>query len=415
MTHDQYSILHMSSHTICTLRTIFHPTCATMRRLLLSQSQVSVVVSSSIVVLFTFLLFLSGYIIQQRTVSGLQQAIRPRIPKAPTALHVQQPGQDATPELQSGSRLFNGKARIASPHDEGSGNVNWKRLAHVQLARTHHDVCNCIMVLAELHKQRSPARRLLLFPREWALEKEGKKGDISDPFLGSSRRLLRMAARRYGVELRPMSAVVLGEEEFEGRGNVYSLASAFGMLEFDRVMSVETPGLLFDATQLDAILAFTDQTPFAMLEEDAEGHDGVKATDLLLLQPSSTTYDETITSLAAIPHFNDTLLPSRFHHPLLLSISSPHTEPETLIRSIGTLHTATDPFNQTAYLNQLAYLRFSDPKLPGPEYDVPWSQKVAARPRNKDADWMWTKMYGLFAQRRMEVCGLDLETWRGGD
>ena len=59
-----------------------------------------------------------------------------------------------------------------------------------------------------------------------------------------------------------------------------------------------------------------------------------------------------------------------------------------------------------------AYIRFSDPRLPGPEYDVPWADKVAARPKNKDADWTWTKLYGEFAQMRMEICGLDLESWR---
>ena len=109
------------------------------------------------------------------------------------------------------------------------------------------------------------------------------------------------------------------------------------------------------------------------------------------------------------PTFNDTLLPTAFTDPLLLASSFEDT---ALIRSIGTLHDAQPGFNATAYLENVAYIRFSDPKLPGPEYDVPWAKKRDARPKNKDADWTWTKMYGEFAQKRMDICGLDLETWR---
>ncbi|KAK1059455.1 hypothetical protein LTR12_010499 [Friedmanniomyces endolithicus] len=407
-----------------------------MKRILLSQSQVSVVASSTVVLIFTFLLFFSGYIIQQRTVTGLQAAIRPRIPKPPTPiLQLQQQAEDEEnghTELQSSSRLFNNKARIAytrlSALEDTRTNINWQRLAHVQLARNHHDVCNSIMVLAELYRLKSPARRVLMFPQEWAVEKEGKgmRGDFSDPFLASSRRLLRMAARRYGVELRPVGSVVNGTEEGEEeggerRGGVYSLASAYALTEFDRVLSIETPGLLLDATPLDAVLAFTDVAPFAMLQDSTQG-DGVHSADLLLLQPSAEVHNNlvaristTTTTAESRPQFqffNDSALPLLFPTPLLLAST---TDTQTLIRSIGTLHSPThhtsSPFNATAFLSNVAYIRFSDPKLPGPEYDVPWSQKVAARPRNKDADWTWTKLYGQFAQKRMEICGLDLEAW----
>ena len=101
-----------------------------------------------------------------------------------------------------------------------------------------------------------------------------------------------------------------------------------------------------------------------------------------------------------------------FSEPLLLDSSS---ENSALIRSVGSLHdadqdTAAAEFNATAFLDA-SYIRFSDPKLPGPEYDVPFAEKVAARPKNKDADWTWTKLYGQFAQQRQQICGLELERW----
>lgn len=291
--------------------------------------------------------------------------------------------------------------------DAGAG-VNWKRLAHIQLARTHHDVCNSIMIFGELHRMKSPARKVLLFPKIWAAEKQIGKGVMSDPFVDASRRLLRMAARRYGVELRPVDPIAESVED--GVLSTYSLISAYGLTDFDRVLSIETPGLLLDASPLDAVLAFTEKTPFAMLQDTAAGG-GVHSQDLLLLQPSKKEQIELLERTSTIPSFNDTLLASAFSDPLLLASSSEDSD-STLIRSIGILHDAQPGFNATAYLENVAYLRFSDPKLPGPEYDVPWAKKRDARPKNKDADWTWTKMYGEFAQKRMDICGLDLETWR---
>ena len=291
--------------------------------------------------------------------------------------------------------------------EDASAGVNWKRLAHVQLARTHHDVCNSIMVFGELHRLKSPARKVLLFPKPWAAEKEASKGSMTDPFMDSSRRLMRMAARRYGVELRPVDPIT--ESTSDGVPSTYSLISAYALTDFDRILAIETPGLLLDASPLDAVLAFTEKTPFAMLE-DSTANDGVHSQDLLLLQPSAKEHTTLLSQISTLPTtFNDTLLHTAFPDPLLLSSSSEDT---ALIRSIGLLHDAQAGFNATAYLDNVAYIRFSDPKLPGPEYDVQWAKKRAARPKNKDADWTWTKLYGEFAQKRMDICGLDLESWR---
>jgi len=264
------------------------------------------------------------------------------------------------------------------------------------------------MILAELQKLKSPARRILLFPQAWAVEKKTKKGEIGDPFLDSSRRLMRLAARRYGVELRPISPVIRGGED--GQGDVYSLASAYALADLDRALVLETPGLIVDASPLYAMLAFTEDAPFALLE-DTVGGDGVENHDLIMLQPNLEVHGELKNEIATLEAFNDTNLAAFFPDHLLLSPTSSSTS-TNLIRSIGTLHTTLSDFNASAFVHDTSYIRFADPKLPGPEYDVPWSMKVDARPENKDADWTWTKLYGQFAKERKAVCGLDLETWR---
>ncbi|WPH02990.1 glucose n-acetyltransferase 1 [Acrodontium crateriforme] len=381
-----------------------------MKRLLLTQSQVSVALSSVIVFAFTLALFLSGYVLQQRTVTGLQNTLKPRIPKAPSSLSV--PVAEDTVKLQH-SRFFQGNGKVAYARKAEALNVgasvDWKRLAHVQIARNHHDVCNAVMVLAELHKQKSPARRILLFPISWAGSKINTgKGEVSDPFMDSTLRLMRLAARRYGVELHPIAPITkrttrLGEEE-----DVFSLASAFALNALDRVLFIEAPGMLLDAAPLDSVLAFTEKVPFATLQDNDESSE-LHPEDLMLFQPSGTMHTELVSRLLEIPAYNDTLLSTVFDRPLLLA--SDGSSNSALVRSIGSLHAVEDSFNKTEFLSNLAYLRFSDPKLPGPEYDVPWAQRLAARPKNNDADWTWTKMRGEFGLKRMEICGLDLETW----
>jgi hypothetical protein len=128
-----------------------------------------------------------------------------------------------------------------------------------------------------------------------------------------------------------------------------------------------------------------------MLQDTAAG-DGVHSEDLFLLQPSKKEHADLSERIAIVPSFNDSLLSTAFSEPLLLASSN---EDNAFIRSIGLLHDAQAGFNATAYLDNVAYIRFSE-----------------ARPKNKDADWTWTKLYGEFAQKRMDICGLDLEGWR---
>jgi hypothetical protein len=56
---------------------------------------------------------------------------------------------------------------------------------------------------------KSPARKILLFPRIWlrTSEEDGYDGEMT-----TTRRLLKTAARRYGVSLYPMETIVDGAD-----------------------------------------------------------------------------------------------------------------------------------------------------------------------------------------------------------
>lgn len=274
------------------------------------------------------------------------------------------------------------------------------------------------MLFATLHDLRSPARRILLFPQAWATDLAPIKGQTSDPYTMSTRRLLKLAARRYRVELRPVTPLIDGADEDKSAS--YNLASIYALSDLERAMVLQVPGMLLDTEAMDQLLAYAPPSPLSLLS--ANEALGLKGGEVVLLQPGKDSYS----ALRASDFVNSTasssdveLLRHVLPEPSLLD---PEINTEThaqLLRSVGTLHNVHADFDSTTaseWLSSAAYIRFSDPKLPrGPEWDVPWADRIKARPKNKDADWMWTKLYGQFAQERMAVCGLDLEAWRDWD
>jgi hypothetical protein len=190
----------------------------------------------------TFFLFLAGYTIQQRSIADLQAQLKPRIPIAPLSRSAQTPLSGP----QHPSRLFDPEQNaIISEHTatQEQPQLDWQKLAHVQLVTKHHDVCNTIMFFGDLARLKSPARRILLFPQAWAMEKQAAKHDLIDPYMDITRRLLRRAARRYNVELRPI-ATPAGQEDA-------SLAHLWALTDLERVMMLQAPGLVQDAETLD--------------------------------------------------------------------------------------------------------------------------------------------------------------------
>lgn len=292
------------------------------------------------------------------------------------------------------------------------------------------EVCGAVMLFAELAKEKSPAARVLMFPRTWTTDKSEK----ADPLLGRTRRLMRLAARRWNVSLRPMEPIAAGLVEGQGQQKVdeglpssYSLASLWELNEFERVLYLKGPGILVDSEGLDALLAFSDmgERPVAALAD--EKVNTVLSTAMMLVNPSIATYHQLKQRRAAKPGPDATLLREAFpgteslFSPLSMPYFStnvhsttpylrripPAPAPETIDETLD------DPlaFNATAYLLSTSYIQLSDPELPGPEYDIPLREKERWRPANLEARRVWERMYDVYRGRRIEVCGLDLEAW----
>lgn len=147
------------------------------------------------VFLFTSLLFLSGYVLQQQTVQSIQAAIKP-IPPTST------PSADAT---QISANSFETPPRhqhlnkfLVSNRPKGG----WAKVAYAQLVRNHVHVCNTVMLFAELERQGSLARRVILYPQVWHFPEANP--ETSRAHIETSLRLLRTAESIYKAELQPV-------------------------------------------------------------------------------------------------------------------------------------------------------------------------------------------------------------------
>ncbi|KAF2875154.1 hypothetical protein BDV95DRAFT_603920 [Massariosphaeria phaeospora] len=372
-----------------------------MGRLLLTSGQVSVVLSASIVFLFTFALFLSGYVLQQRTVHSLQAAIKPRLPKPlPVAKPIQPPTLDV-----KWARPMGGRPAVDESIDQmiAGQTLDWSRLGYGQVVREHVELCSAVMLLADLHKMKSPAKKLLLFPKSWLKE---TTEDEWDPQMTTARRLLRTAVRRYGVTLIPLETIV--DEVDESLPSSYSLASLYSLTNYERIIYLQGPGVLLDASALDSLLAFSKSEPMAAFPATPERKD--LSTSLFLIHPSMDTFRELKELRASRPMSDLDLFRKTFTPPESL-ISEWSLTMGNVVYKSQNLRNAIDGFNATVFQQATTYVQLSDPELPGPEYEVPYYERVALHPRNDEAREAWKNLYEGFRQRRMEVCGLDLETW----
>lgn len=257
--------------------------------------------------------------------------------------------------------------------------------------------------MRELVEGQSMAQRILLYPRSW--DEKPTDGTKTDPHIATSRRLLRKAAKEYKVMLQPIDAIPqsnnsapLTEEE------KYPLTNLLTLLHYNRILLLQSPGLILDSTPLDLLFTLPMETP--MLGLSASQEDKLHPS-LLLLQPSRDTYAETISSLPEGAYLDSEFL----QRVTLESAPIDPKHPICLLAETGLLGAERgEELNATEWLDSTAYVRLKDDGLPGPEYDIPSEDFVRAMPRGEQASRVWERVYERFRDARMEICGLDLET-----
>ena len=189
----------------------------------------------------------------------------------------------------------------------------------------------------------------------------------------------------------------------------YSLASLYSLVDYERLIYLQGPGVLLDASSLDSLLAFSKSEPMAAYPATAERKD--MSTSLLMIHPSQGSFQQLKQLRTSKPMTDLNLFRQTFRAPESL-MSEWSLSMGNVVYESRDLRKAGDDFNATACEQATTFVRLSDPELPGPEYDVPFSDRVKLRPENEQAQEAWSKLYERFRQQRMEVCGLDLEYYR---
>jgi len=376
--------------------------------MLLTSSQISIAISSSVgtyhpptippqtnpppVFTFTTLLFLSGYILQQQTVHSLQAAIRPPTPPpVPTtnptlAKHFGQPPG------------FYDKF-LTSNRPKGG----WAKAAYVQLVRQHHEVCGAVMGMRELARGESMAQRIVMYPAEWDAETQKGDGRVQ-----TSRRLLRQAARESKVMLQPIQQTQ--QQETDGarqrltEEERFPLLNVLSLMHYNRVLVLQQPGLILDPTPLDLLFTLPMEKRMLGLSDP---QDKDRQPILLLLEPSKVTYQDVAAMLPEGAYPDTEFLQKA---PVEHAPEDPENRVHLLAKtSLLESEDASATLNATDFLDMTAYVHFDDAGLPGPEFDIPRRDFLGAMPAEAEARRAWEAVYERFRDRRMDVCGLDLE------
>ncbi|KAL8810946.1 MAG: hypothetical protein Q9223_001963 [Gallowayella weberi] len=343
-------------------------------------------ISSSVVFIFTFLLFLSGYVLQQQTVRSLQAAIKPppvvvQPPPSPVlAKHFGTP---------PGHSFFD--KYLASNRPKGG----WAKVAYVQLVREHLHVCNALMLFAVLEEQESLAQRVIVYPKEWDVKPSDQK--VLDPQVETSWRLLRNAAKRYRVMLQPVEPMLKTEA-----ASTFPLAGLLSLTAYNRVIYLPPSGLVLDTSGLDHL--FTLPMESDVLGISAGSEDEAILPPVVLLKPSKEAFQTALELLTPSKTYDEDDFLSRI--PLVPDMPEDQIHVVTMTSS---LKSEGDDFNATKFLDSTSYVHISDPKMLGPEYDASQESVASARPRGLQPKKAWQEVYERYREGRMDVCGLDLE------
>jgi hypothetical protein len=168
-------------------------------------------------------------------------------------------------------------------------------------------------------------------------------------------------------------------------------------------MSFPPPGLILNAAPLDSIIAFSE--PSTISSYPLLNSTDPLLSSLILIKPSKQTFESLKQIHSSTSMADKDLLPSFFpsKSPLLVE-----DEDTRLYTTTGTLKNKEN-FDAAVFIAETAFVMFRDDELPGPEYDVPYTDIVNMRPKDEAQGFLWEKMYSTYKDRRYGVCGLDLE------
>ncbi|KAL4872448.1 hypothetical protein BDV12DRAFT_162218 [Aspergillus spectabilis] len=212
---------------------------------LLTHSTVSVIVSTGVVSIFTFLLFLSGYALQQQSVRTIQHAIRP--PESPKSHSIyKRSSQDPLSDIHIKTPLEDEPLQVqidTSLKIEGN-------YAYLQLLSdpSPSNICSAILFFKHLSTNSSAIQdRLFMYPSDWDTMDLSKSVSIALS-------LLRAASLKYDIWLLPIDMTAATSAGYTTTDTKLLRLGQIQFMQYDGVLFLQTPGLLLDSAKLDSML-----------------------------------------------------------------------------------------------------------------------------------------------------------------
>ncbi|KAL3433795.1 hypothetical protein BDV09DRAFT_171290 [Aspergillus tetrazonus] len=207
---------------------------------LLTHSTVSVILSTGVVSIFTFLLFLSGYALQQQSVRTIQHVIRP--PEHPK---VYKRSQDPQSDFGIGAELEETPQVQTKITPGAEGNY-----AYLQLLSDPDpsNICSAILFFKQLSTNESAIHdRLFMYPSYWDTMTLSKPVSVALS-------LLRAASLKYDIWLLPIDMSAATSAGYMATDTKLLRLGQIQFMQYDGVLYLQTPGLLLDSAKLDSML-----------------------------------------------------------------------------------------------------------------------------------------------------------------
>ena len=265
-----------------------------------------------------------------------------------------------------------------------------EKAAYVQVLQHHDDICENVIIFAELARQKSLAQRILLYPQQW--REEMATGRSSDRVKERSIRLLRRATARHGISLRGVDIATSGKE---AKDKPHSIASMLSLTEFETIIYLQPSGFVSNAVVLDNLFRLPKDSTMMHFRSPLRGQSSPMA---FMMSPSPEAYE-----LAS----KETSSEMSFKQSAAALQSIPVSEKAFLASS--DLSSEEYSLGSENPLSRVGYVRFTDDNIYGPEFDIPWRTWSRAQPSDTTQRIIWESLYEQFRGQRMGVCGLDLE------
>lgn len=242
---------------------------------LLTSSSISVAVSSSIVGFFTFLLFLSGYVIQQQSVRNIQAALRPPTPtNSPTI----QASISHPPETPTSTLNFNSDGRVAGqtpaaetliakpfgkpeseqtvldteeePVDADIHTGQSQAYLQVLSKPSASEVCSAILLFDTLATNGTlPTDQIIVYPRSWNFRSPTRS-------LSAALELLKSLSKKHNIVIHTVDGAGIRDRSASEPRLFRKIAPKLS--RYDRILFLRSPGLLLNTERLEYM--FTSDT-----------------------------------------------------------------------------------------------------------------------------------------------------------